>query len=163
MARRQYSEETKAAVLAAYIAGTPPVVIAEEYEVPVGTIRVWGHRLKPTYQALSEPAKLQISAVLETAEMKRARAAERISDLLVINLERYLEATESIARLVADAEYVRSQPAAELATLFGVISDKGVRLVGLLHGAGVGQSQEIRQLPESAGPPVDRAEPPGQG
>lgn len=43
---RKYSEETKAAVLAALLEGQAVSQVAREYDIPRGTVKSWKNRLK---------------------------------------------------------------------------------------------------------------------
>lgn len=46
MARRSYSDETKAAVMAELAAGQGVGKVAKDYEIPVGTVKAWKRRIK---------------------------------------------------------------------------------------------------------------------
>ena len=46
MSRRSYDDETKAAVMAELAAGQGVGKVAEQYEIPVGTVKAWKRRMK---------------------------------------------------------------------------------------------------------------------
>lgn len=118
-----YDPELIARVVAAVMAGASVNAVAREYRIPKGTVSAWVKR-RGGEQMLTE----RRDAVATAATQKR----ERIGDLIIDNLEAQLEATKSIAQVVSDGEWVKKQPASELAILFGVISDKAFRILEAL-------------------------------
>ena len=68
MARAQYSDEVKAACLAALLAGQAPAEVAASYNVPRATLRSWKSRLgsegQGTPALVSEDARGQIGELL---------------------------------------------------------------------------------------------------
>lgn len=129
MKRREYSEDVKAAVMAALLEGQGVPEIAKRYDVPPETIRSWKSR-----QANGE-------AVATVATEKKAA----IGDLLLTLMSAEIEALTAQTRVLSDAAYLRQQPASELGVLRGVSYDKVVRLLELLsraeESADAGQSQ----------------------
>lgn len=120
-----YDPELIARVVAAVMAGASVNAVAKEYRIPKGTVSAWVKR-KGGEQVLAD----RRDAVATAATQKR----ERIGDLIIDNLEAQLEATKSIAKVVQDGDWIRKQPASELAVLFGVISDKAFRILEALPG-----------------------------
>ena len=112
--RREYSEETKAAVMAALLAGQSISEIAREWRIPEGTVKRW-----------SAAARGDIEPV-------RTAKKERIGELLIGYLELNLETLQAQVRAFADAEWLKQQGASELAVLHGVVADKGIRLLEAL-------------------------------
>lgn len=112
--RREYSEETKAAVMAALLSGQSVSQVAATYHIPIGTVKRW-----------SAAAKEQLEPV-------RTEKRERIGELLLDYLEANLAALKAQAKVFADAEWIQKQPASEAAVLHGVIADKGIRLLEAL-------------------------------
>jgi transposase-like protein len=118
--RREYSDELKAAVMAALLSGQSIASIAADYRIPEGTIKSWASR-----QANGE-------IVATVATSKRERIGELLLEYLALNLE----ALKAQARVFADAEWIKGQAASEVAVLHGVVADKGIRLLEALAAAG---------------------------
>jgi transposase-like protein len=116
--RREYSEETKVAVMAALLAGQAVGEIARQYDVPTATIRSWKSR-----QGNGN------SVAIVATEKK-----EQIGELLLAYLTDVLIALRAQAKVFANAEYITKQPASEAAVLHGVLADKGIRLLEALAG-----------------------------
>lgn len=116
--RREYSDEVKAAVMAALMAGQSISSVAADYRIPEGTVKRWS------------------AANREQLEPVRSAKRERIGDLLIEYLELNLEALKAQARVFADAEWIKGQAASEVAVLHGVVADKGIRLLEALAAAG---------------------------
>jgi transposase-like protein len=114
--RREYSDELKAAVMAALLSGQSVYEAARNYNIPVNTVKTWSSKLD------RQPG----------STAKR----ERIGELLVEYLELNLEALKAQARVFADAEWIKEQAASEVAVLHGVVADKGIRLLEALAAAG---------------------------
>lgn len=111
--RRDYDEQTRAAVMAALLAGQSVNSVAKEYKIPQSTVSTW---------------KAQSPAVDNIGYKKR----ERIGDLIVDNLEAALETTRAILDVVKEKEWLRKQPATEIGVLYGIISDKTYRILEAL-------------------------------
>lgn len=114
MARREYSDETKAQVMAALLAGQSVSFAAREYKIPYSTVGTW--------------AKEARGLIRQSSTQKR----ERIGELVVDNVEAALEATRALANVFADPTWIAKQGASELAVLYGVISDKTYRILEAL-------------------------------
>lgn len=111
MERTSYSDEMKAAVLAALMAGQSVSEVAREYHLPKGTVSAWKKRM----------------TVAENATQKK-----EIGELLVEYLKRNLITLKVQAEVFADKAWLKKQPAGELAVLHGVLTDKAVRLLDAL-------------------------------
>jgi len=116
MARREYSDETKAAVMAALLTSQSVAEIAKTYKIPASTVRSWKSR-----QANGE-------SVATVATQKK----ERIGELLIEYLEANLTALKAQAVVFADPKWLRLQTAENAAVLHGVMTDKAVRLLEAL-------------------------------
>jgi transposase-like protein len=114
MARQEYPSETKAAIMAALLTGQSIGSIARDYNVPASTIRSWKSR--------------ESHSVASVATEKK----EEIGDLLIHYLRSSLAALRKQAEVFGDTEWLKKQPASELAVLHGVITDKAVRLLEAL-------------------------------
>lgn len=114
---RTYTDETKSAVMAALLEGQSVSSVAKKYEIPKGTVSRW----KKT--ALSEGVR----------EERTQKEAGDIGDLLLELLRTNVESLIAISKTTQDAEWIKEQDAAELATFFGVKHDKVVRMVEALN------------------------------
>jgi transposase-like protein len=118
VSRREYSNEEKAAVLAALLEGQAISYVAKEYKIPEGTIKAWRSRIASETSAVATERK------------------QRIGDLLI----EYLEANLTTLRIQQEGvfrneSWLLNQEAAQLATLHGVATDKAVRLLEALGSA----------------------------
>lgn len=114
MARR-YSEETKAAVMAALLEGQSVRKVAKDYSIPVGTVKGWS-------------ATMRADPPTGSAEKKR-----EIGDLLLTYLRDSLQTLgEHQRRVFRNERWLDKQSASELAVLHGVIADKAIRLLEAL-------------------------------
>ncbi len=114
MARREYSDETKAQVMAALLTGQSVSAVASSYKIPYSTVGTWAKDAK--------------GLVRDSPIQKR----ERIGELVIDNVEAALEATRAMANVFADTEWLNKQEASQLAVLYGVISDKTYRILEAL-------------------------------
>lgn len=115
MARQQHSVETKAAVMAALLAGQSVASVAREYRIKEGTVKAWYASLKRSSQS-------------PVAEDKR----QRIGELLVTYLDAALRALTAQVDQFSDKTWLARQPASEVAVLHGVIADKTIRILEAL-------------------------------
>jgi transposase-like protein len=114
MGRRRYSEETKAAVMAALLAGQSIAEVAEAYNIPQGTVAYWSAKMdRPLDQG--DPS-----------------TKKEIGDLILEYLRVTLRTLAEQQRVFADAKWLKLQPASELAVLHGVSADKAIRLLEAL-------------------------------
>lgn len=112
MRGRAHSDDTKAKVIAALLAGAGVVEIARELNLPHNTVS--------NYKSELPTGKLD-----EIRQKKGARIDDLVYDYLVQNLE----TLRAQSKAVSDESYINKQPASEMATLHGVIADKTVRLL----------------------------------
>lgn len=124
MERREYDEQTKAAVMAALLTGQSVYATAKDFKIPVGTVKRW-----------SADAKEKLQPV-------RNQKEERIGDLLIDNVEAALETTREILNVVKDPTWLRKQPATEIGILYGIISDKTFRILEALPDSGDAEEQQ---------------------
>lgn len=117
MARRNYSEETKAAAMSALLAGQSISEVAKTYEIPVGTVKGWRSKA-----GSDQPVPTQ----------KRAR----IGELLLEYLEANLTTLKTQSEKFGDVDWIDKQPASEMAVLHGVVADKTVRILEALGNSG---------------------------
>lgn len=119
MARREYSNETKAAVMAALLAGQAVGEIAEQYDIPASTIKSWKSRQKNG----------------ESVAIVATEKKVEIGDRLMAYLDTTLTSMEIQAKHFGDTSWLTNQDADQLAVLHGVQTDKAIRLLELLVGA----------------------------
>lgn len=111
--RRKYSDETKAAVMAALLAGQSLGSIAKEYDMPKSTVSRWKNGKVPM----------------------NGTQKKEIGDLIVRYLETNLEALQAQAEAFKNPEWLKKQTASDAAVLHGVMTDKAVRLLEALSNA----------------------------
>lgn len=111
-----YSEEVKARALAALLAGQSPATVAATMNIPIGTLKSWKSRARNG------------DGVATVATEKR----ERIGELLLEYLEEGLTTLREQVKVFRDADWLKKQPASELAVLHGVVADKQIRLLEAL-------------------------------
>lgn len=118
MARREYSDEIKAQVMAALLAGQSINATAAHFQIPKGTVSGWARR-----------AGQGIHSELATVATQKR---ERIGHLIIDNLEAEMEATKAMTNVFKDEQWLRKQEASQLAVLYGVIKDKTHRVLEAL-------------------------------
>lgn len=121
---RHYSDETKAAVMAALLAGQSIGSIAREYNLPKSTISRWKN-----------------SDVPQNGTQKK-----QISDLIVDYLRANLEALRAQAVMFSDHQWLAKQTASDVAVLHGVMTDKAIRLLEAFSG---GEGEDVTQVSPS--------------
>ena len=122
MARQQYSEEVKAAILAGLLAGQTYATLAAQYGIPEGTIKSWQSR-----QGDGEG----VATVATVATERR----EELGGLLGDYLTELLKTLATQARTFRDEGWLKEQSAAELAALHGGLADKAIRILAALEPA----------------------------
>jgi transposase-like protein len=121
---RKYSDETKAAVVAALLAGQSVNSVAKEYNIPKGTVSGWKNG-----KGLG-------------GREKATQKAERIGELVASYLATNLEALEVQAEAFKDQKWLAKQTASDAAVLHGVMTDKAVRLLEALSNAAANNATE---------------------
>lgn len=112
--RREYDAQTKAAVMAALLSGQSVSKVADEYKIPLGTVKRWSAGAKELLQPVRDEKK------------------ERIGALIIDNIEAALETTQAILNVVKTKEWIEKQTATEIGVLYGIISDKTYRILEAL-------------------------------
>lgn len=108
----RYSDETRAAVVAALLAGQSVCDVAREYSIPKGTVSSWKTRQNGC------------ADVCTSATQKK-----EIGELLLEYLRANLEALRAQAEHFKNVEWLRKQSAENAAVLHGVMTDKAIRLL----------------------------------
>lgn len=125
--KTKYSSESKAAAMAALLAGQSCSQVAAEYKIPEGTVKAWSVRMR---------ARPEVAAVAsENNRVATEKKATEIGDLLVQYLRANLETLAAQQVVFRDPVWLRDQTADALAVLHGVLTDKAVRLLEALGGA----------------------------
>ena len=117
MAKRSYSEETKAAVMAALLVGQSISSIANDYNIPEGTVKNWSVKVK------------QNGGVVESVQPQKR---EQLGELIVNYIEALLITLYEQQKVFRDEKWLKEQSASEVAVLHGVLADKGIRLLEAL-------------------------------
>lgn len=111
MTRKQHSDETKAAVMAALLIGQSVSSVAKEYNIPKGTVSGWKRKVK--------------KGVAKIATQKRKPLEDKLTDLIYVQLDTLL--TQHMA--VSNPKWILNQTAADMAVLMGVTQDKLMRML----------------------------------
>ena len=110
-----HSDETKAAVLAALLAGQSVHAVAAQYAVDRTTVRRW--RLAAGMERPLVPPK----------------KAEEVAEQLVSLILESLTTLQALQRAFRDPAWIAQQSAADLAVLYGVSFDKAYHLAAALQ------------------------------
>ena len=119
--RAEYSDETKAQVMAALLTGQSIGSIARQYNIPKGTVSSWRERSLP--------------GVAGDATQKGT-----LDDLLFEYVRQSLLTLTDQVRFFRNEKWIEKQPASELAILHGVVTDKAIRLLEA-HGQAAADSE----------------------
>ena len=103
----KYSDETRAQVMAALMAGQSIGQVSREYKIPKSTVSRWKNDPVPT-----------------DGTQKRD-----IGELILKYLQANLEALYSQAKVFTDEKWLKKQEASQLAVLHGVMTDKAIRII----------------------------------
>lgn len=107
-----YSEEIKAAAMAALLAGQSVSAVAREYKIPKGTVSGW---------------KKQAEEKSNNSTQKK-----EIGSLLLDYLRTNLQTLKKQSEVFSDERWLKKQSASEVAVLHGVLADKTIRLLEAL-------------------------------
>lgn len=111
---KPHSDETRAAVLSALLAGQSLNAVAREYHISNATVISW-----------------RDAAGMATSPVQPEKRAE-LGDLIAEYLRDVLATLSIQARAVRDETWLKRQPASELAVLHGVLADKAIRILSAL-------------------------------
>ena len=118
MRGKKHSDDVRAQVMAALLAGQGVMEVASQYNLDASVVSRWKSAI-PNDQ-------LQVVAT---------KKGERIEQLLFEYLTETLVTLKEQTILARERDYVTKQPAGELAVLHGVMADKAVRLLEAAHRA----------------------------
>ncbi len=113
MAHRSYDDTTKAAAMAALLAGQRIGEVAAAYSIPASTLRSW-------------------KAQIDLSDSLGQDGQYEIGDLLLVYLRKILAALAVQAEHFGDKTWLITQDADSLAVLHGVATDKAIRIIEAL-------------------------------
>lgn len=125
MRGKKHSDEVRAQVMAALLAGQGVSEVATQYEIPDSTV-----------------SDLRKALEAEFGEL-RTKKGKEIEELLFGYLKSNLVALDAQAKVVSEREYIIKQPADSLAVLHGVMADKSIRLLEAIERARSVQPKEL--------------------
>lgn len=116
----KHNDETRAAAIAALLTGQGVCEVAKAYKLPQSVVS----RLK---------AEIPQHKLDEVGLQKAHNFDVLLSDLAAANIR----ALTMIANTVSNEDYIRKQPADQIAVLAGVLTDKTVRLFEAAQAGGI--------------------------
>lgn len=126
MARgKAHDEATRAAVVAALLAGQGVTEVATRHKLDPSVVSRW-------------KASLPAEKLQEVASEKKSRFDDLLADYLAANL---LSLT-AMAKVASEPDYLRKQSADRLAVLHGVTADKAVRFFEAASGPDEAEAEE---------------------
>ena len=111
--RREYSDETKAQVMAALLTGQAVSLVAKEYAIPKRTVAHWKN---------TAIAKVQSDGTKKVD-------GPSLDDLLRSYMEANLVTLREQSIFFRSEKWLHRQGASELAVLHGVLADKTIRIL----------------------------------
>ncbi|GIV73552.1 helix-turn-helix domain-containing protein [Caldilinea sp.] len=106
----RYPDEVKAQVMAALLAGQSVSAVAQEYNIPKGTVSNWKRK---AHQAMAG----------------ESLGRKSLDELLFAYVAENLATLREQVRVFRDRDWLRGQSASEVAVLHGVLADKTIRLL----------------------------------
>lgn len=128
----KYSDETRAAVLAAIASGDSIRHASEEFGVPTSTISEWKKKHKARRKSVRKNRPKKNKA--EPAGSPAGTEPATLDELLVELVREKLITLREQLQVFRDPEYLKKQPAGEAAILYGVIADKAIRILEAYDG-----------------------------
>lgn len=120
MKGQQHSEETRAQIVAALLAGQGVNEVSRKYNIPKATV-----------------SRLKNGLAVEQLEQVETLKKERLTDLIEAHLTQSLKAATGIASKVCDDTWFAKQNAADIGVLYGILTDKAVRILEAAEAASV--------------------------
>jgi transposase-like protein len=132
MPRPKVSDEVKAAALADLANGEQPVLVAQRYGIPDGTVRQWKNRLDlPVTENVTRNVTTGVTIIRRPSIEEHQT---RILELMYRNLAAKLAASERIAEHVTDPNWLYRQDAAGIAALGQYLDATALNTLALLAG-----------------------------
>ncbi len=113
---RAHPPEIKAQVLAALLAGQSVTQTAKDYDLNKSVVSRWR-------KAMS----------CDTLQLIATEKERTLDELLLEHVQENLKALSSLAKTFGNPEWSKRQGAAELGVVFGIVSDKTVRILAALE------------------------------
>lgn len=107
--------------MAALMTGQSVSSLAREYHIPKGTVSGWKEK---AFEVAGG-----VATVATPSDPKKDAVKSDIGALLLDYLQAALRTLKSQVEVFGDREWLKKQPASEVAVLHGVIADKTVRLL----------------------------------
>jgi transposase-like protein len=117
--RREYSDQTKAAVMAALLTGQSISSVATEYKLPKGTVSGW---------------RKQIATEIRAEATQKASESPTLDQLLFAYVTENMKTLREQSVFFRSVDWLKGQDASELAVLHGVLADKTIRLLEVFGG-----------------------------
>ena len=117
--RHEHTPEQKAQVIAALLAGQSVSAIARQFKVDRTTVHRW-----------------RAAAGLNGTTLLQQEKRGEIDDLVGNLLRTIIETLQIQAQQCQDKEWIKRQPASELAVFFGVLADKAFRILEAADASG---------------------------
>jgi transposase-like protein len=124
VAKKDYGEEVKAAVLAALLVGQSVTSVAKEYNIPRGTISSWQKREKATLDTLRAEAAQTIQGI---------QSESSIGGKLAYYMEKSLDSLISQVEVMGEKDFLREQDMQQVAVGHGIQMDKFIRLLEAMN------------------------------
>lgn len=118
MRGKKHSDEIRAQVMAALLAGQGVAEVATTYNLDISVVSRW--------RSAMPSQELQLIA---------SKKGEHLEGLLFTYLTTILNTLTKQAEIASERDYITKQPAGELAVLHGVMADKSIRLLEAAHRA----------------------------
>ena len=125
---KRHSDETRAAVLAALLAGQGVSEVARQYHLSTGLVSNWKKAFLTS----------------EQLEQIKAKSNDDFSSLLADYLREALVTLKVQVEFFRDNAWLRKQSAHEVAVLHGVTTDKAIRLLEAAQAADEQRSAEAK-------------------
>lgn len=116
MRGKRHSDELRAAVMASLIAGQGVAEVATAYHIDESVVSRWRKRL--------------VASGLQELQPK---TRDELETLLMDYVCQALKTLKVQSEVAGTPDYVKKQPASELAVLHGVMADKAVRILAALE------------------------------
>lgn len=120
MAKKEYSDEEKGAVLAALLAGQSVNSVAKEYKIPKGTISSWQKRAHENLDEIRRDAATQLNG---------GQAQTDLGAKLARYMETSIDSMTNQVAVMGEKEFLRTQDMQQIAVGHGVQMDKFIRLL----------------------------------
>ena len=112
MKGQAYSNEVRAEVIAALLAGQGVSEVSRRYKIPKATV-----------------SRLKNGLAVEQLEQIETGKKEKLSALIENHLTESLKAATTLAQKVSNDDWFIKQNAADIGVLYGILTDKSIRIL----------------------------------